>query len=246
MQSAYGAFAAGWAAWRWSFLAIIRGDVVVTALGGEMRSEFSRFGKLVAIVMQGLALVSVSACSSYDEAPRLQQDAAAQRPVYLIGPGDNLQVFVWGNPDLSTTVPVRPDGQITLPLVPTLPVAGKTSVVVAKEIEDELKKYVKNPIVSVMITGFRGSYAQQIRVVGEAAKPQALQYNDGMTVLDVMIQVGGITQFAAGNRAILVRQEDGKEVKYQVRLADLMNDGDLSANTPVLPGDILVIPQSWF
>jgi len=210
-----------------------------------MRSEFSRLGKLVAILVQGLALVSVAACSTYDEAPHVA-DAAKPKPVYLIGPGDALQVFVWGNPDLSTTVPVRPDGQITLPLVPNMPVAGKTSVDVSKQIEDELRKYVKNPIVSVMVTGFKGSYAQQVRVVGEAAKPQALQYNDGMTVLDVMIQVGGITQFAAGNRAILVRQEDGKETKYQVRLTDLMNDGDLSANAPVMPGDILVIPQSWF
>lgn len=211
-----------------------------------MKSEFSRFGRLAAVLAQGLMLVSLSACASYDEAPHIGQDAARPHPTYLIGPGDALQVFVWGNPDLSTTVPVRPDGQITLPLVPVLPVAGKTSVAVAKEIEDELKKYVKNPIVSVMITGFRGPYSQQVRVVGEAAKPQALQYNDGMTVLDVMIQVGGVTQFAAGNRAILVRQENDKEVKYQVRLTDLMNDGDLSANVAVLPGDILVIPQSWF
>ncbi|WP_229743572.1 XrtA/PEP-CTERM system exopolysaccharide export protein [Aliidongia dinghuensis] len=201
---------------------------------------------MFAILVQGLALASVAACSSYPEAPQLSQEAAVSHPIYLIGPGDALQVFVWGNPDLSTTVPVRPDGQITLPLVPSLPVAGKTSVEVAHQIEDELKKYVKNPIVSVMITGFKGPYAQQVRVVGEAAKPQALQYNDGMTVLDVMIQVGGITQFAAGNRAILLRQENGKEAKYQVRLTDLMNDGDLSANVAMLPGDILVIPQSWF
>ena len=211
-----------------------------------MRSEFSRFGKLVAVAMQGLAIMSVAACSTYDEAPKAQLGAVQQSPTYLIGPGDNLQVFVWGNPDLSTTVPVRPDGQITLPLVPQMAVAGKTSVEVAKQIEDELQKYVKNPIVSVMITGFKGSYVQQIRVVGEAAKPQALQYNDGMSVLDVMIQVGGITQFAAGNRAILDRQVDGKEVKYQVRLDDLLNGGDLSANAPVQPGDILIIPQSWF
>jgi polysaccharide export outer membrane protein len=215
-------------------------------VGDQMKSEFSRFGRAAAILMQGLALLSVAACSSYDDAPHLEQGASRPSPVYLIGPGDSLHVFVWGNPDLSETVPVRPDGQITLPLVPAMPIAGKTSVEVAAQIEDELKKYVKNPIVSVMITAFRGPYSQQVRVVGEAAKPQALQYNDGMTVLDVMIQVGGITQFAAGNRAILVRNEGGKETKYQVHLTDLLNDGDLSANVAVLPGDILVIPQSWF
>ena len=211
-----------------------------------MKLEFSPFGRLIAIVAQGLMLVSVAACSSYGEAPHLEQDAARPHPAYLIGPGDALQVFVWGNQDLSATVPVRPDGQITLPLVPNMPAAGRTSLEVAKAVEGELKKYVKDPIVSVMITNFKGTYAQQVRVVGEAAKPQALQYNDGMTVMDVMIQVGGMTQFAAGNRAILVRKENGQEAKYQVRIADLMNDGDLSANVAMLPGDILVIPQSWF
>jgi len=211
-----------------------------------MKLEFSPFGRLFAIVAQGLMLVSIAGCSSYGEAPHLELEAARAHPAYLIGPGDALQVFVWGNPDLSATVPVRPDGQITLPLVPNMPAAGRTSLEVAKAVEGELKKYVKDPIVSVMITGFKGTYAQQVRVVGEAAKPQALQYNDGMTVMDVMIQVGGMTQFAAGNRAILVRNENGQEAKYQVRIADLMNDGDLSANVAMLPGDILVIPQSWF
>jgi polysaccharide export outer membrane protein len=210
-----------------------------------MKSEFSRFGRLAAVLVQGLVIISAAGCSSYDDAPTVQKEAAPQ-PVYLIGPGDSLQVFVWGNPDLSATVPVRPDGQITLPLVPSLSVAGKTSVDVARQIEEELKKYVTRPIVSVMVTNFKGPYSQQIRVLGEAAKPQALQYNNGMTVLDVMIQVGGVTQFAAANRAILVRNEDGKETKYHVRLTDLLNNGDLSANVPMLPGDILVIPQSWF
>ncbi len=169
-----------------------------------------------------------------------------ESPYYLIGPGDTLNIFVWRNPDLSTAVPVRPDGRITIPLVEDLQASGKTPTQLARDIEKALARYVKDPLVTVMVTGFIGPYSQQIRVVGEAAQPQALPYRDRMTLLDVMIAVGGLTEFAAGNRARLVRIVDGKQQILELRLDDLLKDGDISANIPMLPGDTLIIPESWF
>jgi len=169
-----------------------------------------------------------------------------ETPYYLIGPGDSLNIFVWRNPDLSTSVPVRPDGRITIPLVEDLQASGKTPSQLARDIEKVLSRYVKDPLVTVMVTGFVGPYSQQIRVVGEAAKPQALPYRDRMTLLDVMIAVGGLTEFAAGNRARLVRIVDGQQQILELRLDDLLKDGDISANIPMRPGDTLIIPESWF
>ncbi len=172
--------------------------------------------------------------------------AAEEAPFYLIGPGDSLNIFVWRNPDLSTSVPVRPDGRITIPLVEDLPASGKTPSQLARDIERELAKYVKDPMVTVMVTGFVGPYSQQVRVVGEAAQPQALPYRANMTVLDVMIAVGGLTEFAAGNRARLVRTVEGRQEIIELRLDDLLKDGDISANVAMMPGDTLIIPESWF
>ncbi len=169
-----------------------------------------------------------------------------ETPYYLIGPGDSLNIFVWRNPDLSTSVPVRPDGRITIPLVEDLQASGKTPTQLARDIEKALAKYVKDPLVTVMVTGFVGPYSQQIRVVGEATRPQALPYRDRMTLLDVMIAVGGLTEFAAGNRARLIRIVDGEQQVMELRLDDLLKDGDISANIPMLPGDTLIIPESWF
>lgn len=165
---------------------------------------------------------------------------------YLIGPGDSLNIFVWRNPEVSTSVVVRPDGKITSPLVEDLPVSGKTPSQVAREMEQALAKFIKDPLVMVMMGGFVGPYSEQIRVVGEAAKPQALPYRQRMTLLDVMIAVGGLTQFAAGNRASIVRVIDGEQRQFSVRIEDLIRDGDITANVDVLPGDTLIIPESWF
>ena len=140
------------------------------------------------------------------------------------------------------SVPVRPDGKITVPLVEDLPALGRTSTQLARDIEKRLAKYIRDPVVTVIVTGFNGPYNQQIRVVGEAAKPQALPYRQNMTVLDVMIAVGGLTDFADGNDASILR--DGKQ--YRVRLSDLIRRGDVSANVEMKPGDVLIIPQSWF
>ncbi len=165
---------------------------------------------------------------------------------YLIGPGDQLDIFVWRNPELTQSVPVRPDGKISVPLVEDLPAANKTATELAREIEHALSKFVRDPLVTVIVSDFQGVYQTQVRVVGQAAEPRALPYRDNMTLLDVMIAVGGLTEFAAGNRSKLVRTVDGETVQATVRLEDLIRDGDISANVPVAPGDVIIIPEAWF
>ncbi|MCB2101288.1 MAG: polysaccharide export protein [Rhodobacterales bacterium] len=195
-----------------------------------------------------MALVAfgVAACSSYPDAADVKPEAVTQSPDYLIGPADDLQIFVWRNPELSTTVPVRPDGKISVPLIEDLQAAGKTPTKLARDIEQVLAQYVQNPVVTVIVTEFVGPFSQQVRVVGEAAEPAAIPFRENMTVLDVMIAVGGLTEFAAGNRAVLVRRSTGEKQTYRVRLDDLLKDGDVSANADVLPGDVLIVPQAWF
>ncbi len=165
---------------------------------------------------------------------------------YIIGPGDNLNIQVWRNPEVSSSIPVRPDGRISTPLVEDLPAANKTPSQLARDIEKALAKFIQDPIVTVIVTGFSGPYNQQVRVIGQAAKPQALQYREKMTLMDVMIAVGGITDFAAGNKASIVRLVDGKQQQFGVRLESLIRDGDISANVGILPGDVLIIPESFF
>ena len=164
---------------------------------------------------------------------------------YIVGPGDSLNIIVWRNPELSMSVPVRPDGKVTTPLVDELVAQGKTSTQIARDVEQALGKFVRYPIVTIIVTGFVGPYSEQIRVVGEATKPQFLPYKQKMTLLDVMIAVGGLTDFADGNSASILRaSEPGKQ--YAVRIKDLIKRGDISANVEMKPGDILIIPQGWF
>ena len=164
---------------------------------------------------------------------------------YIVGPGDNLNIIVWRNPELSMTVPVRPDGKIATPLVDELVAQGKTSSQIARDVESAIAKFVRDPIVTVVVTSFDGPYSEQIRVVGEAAKPQFLPYKQKMTLLDVMIAVGGLTDFADGNSASILRAAEGDK-QYGVRIKDLIKRGDMSANVEMKPGDILIIPQGWF
>ncbi|HET9978255.1 MAG TPA: XrtA/PEP-CTERM system exopolysaccharide export protein [Burkholderiaceae bacterium] len=171
--------------------------------------------------------------------------AAIDNYSYIISPGDTLNIIVARNPELSMSVPVRPDGKISAPLVDEMLAQGKTSVQLARELETALSKYVRDPVVTIIVTGIVGSYSEQVRVVGEAARPQFLPYKQKMTLLDVMIAVGGLTDFAAGNRAIILRTTEGNK-QYAVRLKDLIKGGDISANVEMRPGDILIIPQSLF
>lgn len=188
----------------------------------------------------------LSGCSSAPILPSTSSDAPASQHDYLIGPGDAVNIVVWRNPEVSMSIPVRPDGKITTPLVEDLVAMGKTSTELARDIEKALAKFIQQPVVTVIVTSFVGPYQEQIRVIGQAAKPQALPYRQGMSLMDVLIAVGGITDFASGNKANIIRTVDGKQQKLGVRLDDLIKDGDISANIPVRPGDVLVIPQSFF
>jgi polysaccharide export outer membrane protein len=192
-----------------------------------------------------LLLVLGAGCSSTSYPPASKQADQTDAP-YHIGPGDTLNVVVWRNPELSINVPVRPDGMISTPLVEDMVASGKTSTQLARDIERALGKYVQTPVVTIIVTNFVGPYSQQIRVIGEAAKPQALPYRDRMTLLDVLITVGGITDFADGNKASILRSAGGRTQQFGVRLVDLVRRGDLSANIAMQPGDVLVIPQSYF
>lgn len=197
------------------------------------------------VLVAGLAAMAIG-CGSTETSPH---NLPWKDPVdydYIIGPGDQLQIFVWRNPELTQTVPVRPDGKISVPLVEDLPAADKTATQLAREIEHALSKFVRDPLVTVIVSDFQGVYETQVRVVGQATDPRALPYRDNMTLLDVMIAVGGLTEFAAGNRSKLVRTVDGQATQATVRLEDLIRDGDISANVPVAPGDVIIIPEAWF
>jgi len=198
-----------------------------------------------AVLISGLGGVGalLGACATRTLAPPVAPPPLGD---YLIGPGDMVSINVWRNPEVSQSVPVRPDGKITTPLVEDLQAAGKTSTALARDIEQVLGKYIQQPLVTVIVTSFVGPYAEQIRVIGQAAKPQALAYRQGMSLMDVMIAVGGVTDFAAGNKANIIRIVDGRQQKLGVRLQDLLRDGDISANVPMRPGDVLVIPESFF
>lgn len=188
------------------------------------------------------ALMFTGCASNYPAAPAA---AASTDYNYIIGPGDNVNIQVWRNPELSMSVPVRPDGKITGPLVEDLVAMGKNPTALARDMEKELSKFIRDPVVTVIVTGFVGPYSEQIRVIGEAAKPQTLPYKQKMTILDVMIAVGGITDFADGNSATILRTSENN-AQYRVRLKDLVKRGDFSANVEMKPGDVLIIPQSWF
>ena len=194
-------------------------------------------------LVAAVSILVLAACaSSYPPAPSA---AAAPDYNYKIGPGDNLNIVVWRNPELSMMVPVRPDGKISAPLIDDLDAMDKNPTTLARDIEKELGKFIRDPVVTVIVTGFVGPYSEQIRVVGEAARPQTLPYKQKMTALDVMIAVGGMTEFADGNRATILRTSESN-AQYSIRLRDLIKRGDVSANVDMKPGDILIIPQSWF
>lgn len=204
------------------------------------RSWRTLHGALVAV-----AAVLLSACATGPSFPPAPASATSADYSYVIGAGDTVNIIVWRNPELSMSVPVRPDGKVSTPLIDEIVAQGRNPVELAREIEKSLGKYVRDPVVTVIVTSFVGPYSEQIRVVGEAAKPQFLPYKQKMTLLDVMIAVGGLTDFAAGNDATILRTSDGGK-QYSVRLKDLIRRGDITANVEMRPGDILIIPQSLF
>lgn len=179
------------------------------------------------------------------ELPKASGDAQYSTR-YRIAPGDRVQIFVWRNPEVSTSVPVRPDGLLSAPLLEEVPAAGKTPAELARDLEAELSTYLRDPLVTVIVNGFVGTFREQIRILGEATSPKAMLYKDSMTLLDVMIQSGGITDFADGNNATLVRMVDGKEEAFRLRLDDLIRNGDITANVDMRPGDVIIVPEAWF
>ena len=204
--------------------------------------SFSLSARLGLLAFSGSLLMACNTAPTYPPAP---VTAASADYNYIVGPGDTLNIVVWRNPELSMSVPVRPDGKLSTPLVDEMIVQGKNSVQIARDVEKALAKFVRDPVVTVVVTKFEGPYSEQIRVVGQAAKPQFLPYKQNMTVMDVMISVGGLTDFADGNAAVIVRASEGDK-RYSVRLRDLIKRGDISANVDMKPGDILIIPQGWF
>lgn len=200
--------------------------------------------KWLACSALALSALTLGGCAS--KGTVVAQDQTPPAHDYLIGPGDSVNIVVWRNPEVSTSVPVRPDGKITTPLVEDLQASGKTSTELARDIEKALAKFIQQPVVTVIVTGFVGTYGEQIRVIGQAAKPQALPYRRDMSLMDVLIAVGGVTEFASGNKASIIRTIGGKPQKLAVRLNDLIKEGDISANIDMRPGDVLVIPESFF
>lgn len=204
------------------------------------------YKKPALFAVMSFIVLAMAACGGPEKLPPTQLGETHEAPAYRIGPGDVLQIFVWRNPELTTTVPVRPDGRISVPLLEDMEAAGKTPSELGREMENELGVFIQNPLVTVIVSNFVGTFDQQVRVVGQAQQPRAIPYRANMTLLDVMIAVGGLTAFADGNRASLVRTSDGDQKQYRIRLDDLLKDGEIEANAAVLPGDVVIIPESFF
>ncbi|CAH0349984.1 hypothetical protein AQB9606_01346 [Aquabacterium sp. CECT 9606] len=199
----------------------------------------------ISAAFAGAIALSLAGCGSFNRYPPAPAVASTPDHPYKIGAMDSLNIVVWRNPDLSSTITVRPDGRISMPLVENLEAAGRYPADLSRDIEKALAKFIREPVVTVIVNNFQGVSTEQIRIVGEASKPQSVPFRQNMTLLDVMIQAGGLTDFADGNGAVLVRgSEQGKQ--YSLRLKDLIKRGDISANVEIKPGDIIIVPQSWF
>jgi polysaccharide export outer membrane protein len=207
------------------------------------------FTKTLKVVIVLFVMQIISACST-NNLPTATLHSSNTTDInsykYLIGAGDVLNIFVWRNPEVSGSFVVRPDGMITTSLVEDIKVSGKTPTELARSIEKILATYLRDPVVTVTVNSFVGPFSEQIRVIGEATEPQAINYTQHMTLLDVMIRVGGLTEFANGNGAVLVRMENGKQQQYDIMIDNLLKDGEINANVDMLPGDIIIIPEAWF
>ncbi len=208
--------------------------------------------KLHRSILMCCSLLIVSGCSTQqlDTLPTATIHPSLTKDIdnykYLIGPGDSLNISVWGSPEASGTYTVRPDGMVSTALVDDLVVSGKTPTELSRELEKELSTYIRDPIVSVSVGGFVGPFSEQVRVMGEALEPRAIHYKEDMTLFDVMIEVGGLTDFADGNSARLIRVINNEQKQFVLKMDDLLRDGDIQANVDILPGDIIIIPEAWF
>ena len=223
---------------------MIVADVAIAIRGLDYMTMFQVLARILLIFFIFFLIIS---CTTIEMKTLPPATYRTSMPAYIIASGDNLEIFVWDSPQLvSTQVLVRPDGKITIPLAEDVQASGKTPNELARELENRLTRYIKNPVVSVKVNSFVGRYSEQVRIIGQAAKPQSLPYHENMTLLDVLIAVGGLTKFADGNRATIVRAVSGEQNIFRVRLDDLINYGDISANVDMLPGDVLIIPEAWF
>ncbi|MXP09220.1 polysaccharide export protein [Altererythrobacter halimionae] len=209
-----------------------------------------RIAAMIAVLLAPFALAACSTTSGAPELPPASFVALQEGPgeEYVIGPLDELTIFVWRNEELGAKVQVRPDGRITTPLIQDMPAVGKTPTMLAEDIKLALSQYIEDPLVSVIVNKFAGTFSQQIRIVGATEKPASIPYRANMTVLDAMIAVGGLSEYASGNRAKLIRfeKQSGKQTEYSLRLSDLLKEGDSSANVLLMPGDVIIIPESAF
>jgi len=212
-----------------------------------MSMTVDRFLSAIRRVCAGalFCLLAVAPAHTLAQATPADTPASEADNRYIIGPGDTLQVFVWRNPELSTTVPVRPDGKISTPLVEDMIAVGKTPSQLARDIEGVLGEYVRSPQVNIIVTQAVSTFSQ-VKVIGQVATPQSLPYREGMTVLDAVLAVGGLGPYASGNRAKIVRMEDGKQREIRIKLDDLVNRGAMKHNLALRPGDVLVVPESFF
>jgi len=211
-------------------------------------NRFARY--LAGSALASMALGGCATTGSGPELPPASFVAMQEGPgeEYVIGPLDTLTIFVWRNPELGAKVQVRPDGRITTPLITDMPAVGKTPSMLAEDIRLQLSQYIEDPLVSVIVDGFSGTFSQQIRIVGATEKPASIPYRANMTVLDAMIAVGGLSEYAAANKARLIRfdKSTGKQKEYNLRLGDLLKKGDAKANVMLSPGDVIIIPESMF
>lgn len=204
----------------------------------------------ISLLVTAMVSIFISGCSTNATLPTATPRASLTSDVnnyqYLIGPGDQLSIFVWRNPEISGSFTVRPDGKLSTSLVEDIEVAGRTPAMLARQLEEQLSTYINNPRVTVSLTDFRGPFSEQVRVIGEATNPRAVNYTQHMTLLDLMILVGGLTEFASGNSATLVRVVDNKQRAFDIDIEDLIKDGDITKNVDILPGDIIIIPEARF
>jgi polysaccharide export outer membrane protein len=230
-----------------------RGGLLISA-AMSAPGKFMKIRALVLALLFGSATVLAAAQDKPAAAPVPKATPADQAPAspqssvpadYIIGPGDTVQIFVWRNPELGATVPVRPDGKISTPLVEDMVAVNKNPSALARDIEKVLAEYVRSPQVNVIVTQ-PASVFSQVKIIGQVVRPQALAYREGMTVLDAVLAVGGLAPYAAGNRARIVRTQEGRQQEIKIKLAALVNDGDMKQNLPLKPGDVLVVPETRF
>lgn len=215
----------------------------------SVKTKASKMKKIKYLKLFSVVLFALAGCHSNnlpEALTRISLTNDVNNYQYLIGPGDNLTIFVWRNPEISGSFIVRPDGKVTTALVEDIEVSGKTPTGLARELEEELSKYINNPRVTVSVTGFQGPLSEQVRVIGEATNPKAINYTEHLTLLDLMIAVGGLTEFADGNNAKLIRVIDGRKHSFDIKIDELVKEGDITQNVDMLPGDIVIIPEAWY